>query len=299
MIDSRNNDQQSWRETDDDYVTLSSAPGEGSTEFLDENDDEATKRLAKAEEAAAPQNSLRIFMVIILVVVTFFGVLGIYSFGRAIERDEFNAGLASIAHRIESGCNANAQRKLDTLHAVADLFATHVQDTQSMQWPFVSLQRPYQHLEIHRKSAGFDAVFFMPIVSQVDRVSWERYSYQHSGWLTGDQFETKDSPVSLFIKDKEGQDKSAGPYVPQWQYSPLIENRGALNFNWRALDGFAEEFPSIQAGSSSISHVWTFDPALNSPSMVASVPFQFLTDLLESQAEYSIGEPVSFLSTPM
>lgn len=267
------------------------------TEACDDGED-CEENLLDSGKTSKMTNPMRLFMMIILAVVTFFGVLGIYSFGRSIERSEFENGFESIAGRIFEGCKADSLLKQDTLNNLSTLFATYATD-ESLTWPFVALKRPSRDIEVHRRLAGFDAVFFLPVVSQVDRQAWERYSYEHSGWLNGDEYELNQPGHSLFIKSNDGKDQSAGPYVPQWQYSPIIPNRSFLNFNWRKLDGFDDEFRVLETGYHSISHVWTFDPSTINPSTRETIPFEFMTELLHSGPDYVDGEPVSFLSSPM
>ena len=119
-------------------------------------------------------------------------------------------------------------------------------------WPFVTVPFFEVYASSIRSSAWVDLVITAPLVSEVDRASWEDYSTKNQGWMTESHARTAETVArtsqridsqqqttsskhdfSPYIHLRNGQrvPGDQGPYAPLWQLSPVPDHPDTINLD--------------------------------------------------------------------
>lgn len=117
------------------------------------------------------------------------------------------------------------------------------------------------------------------------------------------------------IHNVSGTDTTDGPYVVPWQFTPVIEMREIVNYNYLSDSEFAKEFASLQQGMATMSSIRVFHNssadgttsslaanAISNLSLAEKFEYQMLQKFIQSREvslPYTADEPMSYIRYPV
>jgi hypothetical protein len=139
--------------------------------------------LVVAETETCYVRYLRVLVVLILMLATAICAAAVFMYTSNTENQDFELAFNQYARLIVDTVHANTQHKLEATGAIAALVQGHA-ITSNSSWPFVTVPFFEEHIMSTRSLADAYGVFLIPIVSDENRLDWERYSVERRGWIS-------------------------------------------------------------------------------------------------------------------
>jgi class 3 adenylate cyclase len=168
-----------------------------------------------------------------------------------------------VAHDVISSTNCNAHNIREVYEAFS-LTITSISVGTAANWPFVTIPNfEAQCLKLINRT-GSQQVSFSPLVTEAERVAWEKYSVEYQGWLQDSldlvmPQETAE-PIIEYIWQNGAtgvdsptlpvpEDRPPNPYyAPFWQSSPApVEAVVGINRNANDFEYYARAFADVKA----------------------------------------------------
>jgi hypothetical protein len=218
---------------------------------------------------------LRVLVAFVLVVVAVCVSLAVFFYSRNKEQDDFERQFAHQAIKLLDSWKENAKRRVGAIEAVALAFTSHALSTHD-RFPFVTLPDFERRVTQTLDQAQVLSLTYLPIITGAAKSHWEIYSIYKQGWFeesmayqqeeqakrksvhvdeagsvavladeTAVDGHGKDVQINPVIYrfngvEKEPQD-GPGPFVPVWQFSPIIPVSDIINFDMLSHPSHANE----------------------------------------------------------
>lgn len=216
---------------DEDLQDLDMVSSDGSdveslqqTDAGGEQNDEDEQKLVLARRETNHVRCLRTIVLLILITAAALCGAYVYLYTSADEAQNFEVVYRQYAQLIVDTVQRNAQHKLEAVGAIASLVQAHAINSNST-WPFVTVPFFEEHVMVSKSLTDAYGVVLFPIVEAENRVAWENYSVQHSGWINASymaQYEALGADESVLPVDGEtwwdvlwGED-FANPHQPDF-----------------------------------------------------------------------------------
>lgn len=186
----------------------------------------------------------------------------------------------------------------------------------------MTIENSHEFLTPYLSLANAASIKVLPLVKARQRMAWELYARENQEWVGEDLYHrlesggagrheghsgarellryADDSAVSPYIKNYVGVDTSPTQWMPNWQYTPVIQNKWFINFNQLADAQFYREVVSsvLIMGKAVISKTEYFEPGLDFQS---TKDFDFIEELLAAggNGRYQPGEPIAYIHYPV
>ena len=144
-----------------------------------------------------------------------------------------------FSQEILSSAESNARDFLGQLKGVSNTLTSYSLDTEA-QWPNVTLPHfDIRTTESFERLAGAEAFVFAPIVTKANLPGYERYAWDHQGWIRKDlelrglgKLDPGFIPTRVYPSTGELEAHlNAQVHVPIWQLAPVPTNAKIINLD--------------------------------------------------------------------
>jgi class 3 adenylate cyclase len=241
-----------------------------STSFGDDEDTKNAKVKAAREERLSlglresqAVQALRIITLFVLLTTTAMITTGVYFVSRRSEEETFQSEYDAGANQVIASFHISVERFLGSFDALASTITSHAIDTGST-FPNVTIPDFEVHADATRVRSRAPFVQYLPLVTDAIRKEWEAYATENQGHLIpafakemgligaqdtkynmtkpeaqGNRELQLDSITDQTFREEiwgstgagETEAPNTGPYLPNWQISPVIPLITLLNFN--------------------------------------------------------------------
>ena len=192
-----------------------------------------------------------------------------YFYLKRNEHEKFETSYFDQATRVIDAVQIQSNRRVGTIQAFAESITSHALH-YNMAWPNVTLPDFERQATATSRIAGVMSLFLVPLVQDWQREQWEEYSVANQAWLEEglevqkEEDRRRRAQNSIVLGWEEDNDLSIpekiyrveglapapengpGPYLPQWQVSPALEDVPELvNFNLLSHPGYKDSLNAM------------------------------------------------------
>lgn len=279
---------------------------------------------------------LRVLVFLVLLLAALVVSLVVYFITDKAQDSEMEAGFQGSALKVLDSFQEIVEQKVGAVASLAVTFTAFAR-SHNNTWPFVTMNDFQQQAASARGLSNSLFLELLPIVTDKNRLAWEKYALEHKGWLDEGRAYQADLGIGIKRRDLSGDsltgdnvlkfveganegssviadqifsldetwaavpDSGPGPYFPIWQSSPILTSpRDLVNYNLVTYGGYGPYIELAAAiGEIAIGGIDTADRGGVTHTDLTTSFFAFIKSFSAGKLVEYEGDPMSSVYLPV